>query len=148
LTTLYLASRKNTDSWCARKGDLQHALPIDILMVPSSVITVSADSECLTCGGLSLGETVHLVNFEFITDYFGSLSLSPRRGNAVAAFMGSTQSGAPTPRRAMIEDSAEEFLMASSGEGSFSLPSPRRCGIGASLAPVITTPRMENAISI
>jgi hypothetical protein len=49
-----------------------------------------------------------------------------------------------TPRRAMIEDSAEEFLMTSSGEGSFSLRSPRRCGAGALLTLGTTTPWMEN----
>jgi hypothetical protein len=31
-------------------------------------------------------------------------------------------------------------------EGSFDLPSPKRCGMGASLAPVTTTPQMENAL--
>jgi hypothetical protein len=35
--------------------------------------------------------------------------------------------------------------MASSGEGGSDLPSPRRCGTGASPAPVTTTPWMENA---
>jgi hypothetical protein len=48
-------------------------------MVPSSAITVSADGEHLTCGGFSLGETVHLGSFDFIADYFGGLNLSPRR---------------------------------------------------------------------
>jgi hypothetical protein len=68
LTTLYLASAKNTDSWRARKGDLQCAFSLDILMVSSSVLTAVADGDCLTCGGFSLGETVHLGNFEFIAD--------------------------------------------------------------------------------
>jgi hypothetical protein len=94
-------------------------------MIPSSMITVAVDGERLTCGGFSLDETVRLRNFEFITDYFGSLSLSPRRGNACAAFMGSTRSGAPTPRWAMIEDSTEEFLTMSNGEGSFAPPSQK-----------------------
>jgi hypothetical protein len=48
-------------------------------MVPSSAITVSADGEHLTCGGFSLGETVHLGSFDFIADYFDGLNLSPRR---------------------------------------------------------------------
>jgi hypothetical protein len=39
----------------------------------------------------------------------------------------------------------EEFLTASSGEGSFFLPSPRWRGMRASLAPITTTPRTENA---
>jgi hypothetical protein len=51
------------------------------------------------CGGFSLGKTVHLVNFEFIADYFGGLSLFPRRGNEGTALMGSTRSGASTPRQ-------------------------------------------------
>jgi hypothetical protein len=114
-------------------------------MVPSFVITVAADGEQLTCGGFSLSETVRLGNFEFIADYFDGLSLSPRRGDAGTAFMGSTQSGAPTPRWAMIEDSVEEFLMVSSREGSFGHPSPRRYDTGASLAPITTSPRMKNA---
>jgi hypothetical protein len=89
------------------------------------VITVTTDSERLTCGGFSLGETVHLGSFEFIANYFYGLSLSPRRGDLDAAFMGSTRSGTPSPRHVMIEDSIEEFLTASSSEGGFNLPSPR-----------------------
>jgi hypothetical protein len=41
LTTLYLAGAKNTDSWCARKGGLQHAFPLDVTMVPSSALVVA-----------------------------------------------------------------------------------------------------------
>jgi hypothetical protein len=121
---------KNTDSWCTRKGDLQCIFARDILMVPSFAIVVVADGERLACCGFSLSKTICLGNFEFIVDYLGGLSLSPRRGNIDATFMGSTHSGAPTPRWAMIEDSVEEFLMVSSGEGSFYLPSRRRRGTG------------------
>jgi hypothetical protein len=114
-------------------------------MVPSSVITVAIDGERLMCSGFSLGETICLGNFEFIVDYFSSLSLSPRRGDSGAAFMGSTRSGIPSPRQTMIEDSAKEFLMVSSGEGGFSLPSPHRHDMGAPPALVATIPWMENA---
>jgi hypothetical protein len=58
--------------------------------------------------------------------------------------MGSTHSATPTPQQAIIEDSAEEFLTVSSGEGSFRLPYPRRRGTGASPAPITATPKMEN----
>jgi hypothetical protein len=88
----------------------------DVLMVPSSSITVVANGERLTCSGFTLGEPVCLGNFECITDYFGGLRLSPRRGNDGAIFMGSTHSEASTPQWATIEDSPEEFLMASSGK--------------------------------
>jgi hypothetical protein len=75
--------------WCA--------FPMDVLMVPSSVLTFSTDGECLMCSGFSLGETIHLGSFEFITDYFGGLSLSLRRSNSDTTFMGSTRSGPPSP---------------------------------------------------
>jgi hypothetical protein len=47
----------------------------------------------------------------------------------------------------MIEDTFEEFHMVSSREGGSGLPSPRRHGTGALPAPIITTPRMENALA-
>jgi hypothetical protein len=87
-------------------------------MVPSSALTISTNSEHLMCGGYSLGEIVRLGSFEFVEDYFGGLSLSPRRSDLCIAFMGSTHSRTPSMRWAMIEDSAEEFHMASSGEGA------------------------------
>jgi hypothetical protein len=57
----------------------------------------------------------------------------------------STHSRASSPQWAMIEDSAEEFLVPSSGARAFGFPSPRRRGIGASHAAVMTTRWMENA---
>jgi hypothetical protein len=66
-------------------------------MVPSSSKAITADGECLACGGFSLSEPVFLENFEFVTDYFGGLSLSPRRSNKGTVFVGSTCSGASTP---------------------------------------------------
>jgi hypothetical protein len=140
-----LPGAENTDSWHARKEDLQRSFPLDVQMVHSSTITILADSERFACGGFSLGETVHLGSFEFIANYFGSLSLSPRRGDSGAAFMGSTCSGTPPPYWAMIEDFTEEFLTAWSGEGGFGLPSPRRRSTGAPPTPVTTMPWMENA---
>jgi hypothetical protein len=86
-------------------------------MVPSSVLTVATHSDRLTCGG-TLSETIRLGSFKFIADYFSGFSLSP--------IGGVTQN--PTSWRAMIEDSAEEFLIESSGEGGSDLPSPRRSG--------------------
>jgi hypothetical protein len=135
LITLYLASAKHTDSWHARKGDLQRAFPQDIPMVPSSMITITTDGECLTCGGFSLDETIHLGSFEFIAYYFSGSSLSPRRGDSGDAFMGSTRSWKPSPWWAMIKDSTEEFLMASSGEGAPPSPLPGGTARGLRLLP-------------
>jgi hypothetical protein len=97
LTTPKFVSAENTDSWHARKLDFQRAFPLDVLMVPSSVLS-SADGEHLTCGGFSLGETIHLGISEFIAHYFGGLSLSPRRSDSGTTFMGSTHSGVTVPR--------------------------------------------------
>jgi hypothetical protein len=143
-----LAGEENNDSWHAKKEDLQRAFPLNVPMVPSTVITIAADGECLTCGGFSLGETVCLENFKFIADYFSGLSLSPGRGDSGVPFVTSTHSETPSLRWAMIEDSAEEFLMVSSGEGGFRLPSPRRFGTGAPLSPVATTPWLKDILNI
>jgi hypothetical protein len=91
-------------------------------MDSSSVLTFSANGERLMCGGFSLGETVCLRSFDFIADYFDGLSLSPKRGDSGTAFMGSTHSGPPSSRWAMIEDSNEEFHMASGGGGGSGSP--------------------------
>jgi hypothetical protein len=109
-------------------------------MVPSSALAVTTDGEHLTCSDFSVGEIVRLVIIEFITEYFGGLSLSPRRSNSGATFMGSTYHGSPSLWRAMIKDTTEEFHIASSVEGGSGLLSPRRRGTGALPAPVTTTP--------
>jgi hypothetical protein len=102
--------------------------PLDILMVHSSALTVATDSERLMCGGLSLGETVHFGNLEFIAECFGSLCLSRKGSDLGAFFMVTTRSWSPS-LQTMIEDSTDEFYMASSGEGSSSLlPSQPHCG--------------------
>jgi hypothetical protein len=77
LTTLYLADEKSTYSWRAKKGHLQRAFPLDVPMVPSSVLTVAAGGERLLCGGFSRGKTIRFESLEFITDHFGGLSVSP-----------------------------------------------------------------------
>jgi hypothetical protein len=43
-----LAGVENTNSWCTKKRDLQRAFPLDVPMVPSSVITIAANGERLT----------------------------------------------------------------------------------------------------
>jgi hypothetical protein len=114
-------------------------------MTPSSALIIATDGECLTCGGFSLGGTFHPGSFEFIADYIGGRSLSPRRNNLGVAFMDSTRSGSASLLRAMIEDSIEEFHMGSSGEGGSGLHSPRRHDTRALPALVVTTLCMENA---
>jgi hypothetical protein len=48
----------------------------------------------------------------------------------------------------MKEDSVEEFLMASSGDEGFNLPSPRRCGTEVPPTPAATTPQLNDILDI
>jgi hypothetical protein len=73
---------------------------------------------------LSLSETIRFGSLEFITDYLSGLSLSPRRNDSGATFMGSARSGSSSPLWVMREDSTEEFFMASSEEGGGGLRPP------------------------
>jgi hypothetical protein len=113
-------------------------------MAPSFALTVAADGEHLSCGGISLGETVRFGSLEFITDYFDGLSLSLKRDSSDAAFMGSTYCEPLSPLRAMIGDSTEEFHTALGGERGSDLPSPRRHDAGALPTPATTISWSEN----
>jgi hypothetical protein len=147
LDHLVLSSVKNTDSWRVRKEDLQHAFPLNVPLIPSSVLTVAADSERLSCGGFSLSETICFGSLEFIADHFSGLSLSPMGDGSDAIIMGSAYSGPPSPLQAMMGDSTEEFHMALGGEGRINLPSPRRRGTGASPAHATTISRSESTLT-
>jgi hypothetical protein len=144
LTTLYLVGAKNTNSWCARKGDLQCAFPLDVSMVPSSVVATTAGGEHLSCSGFYLGGTIHLGTIEFITDHFSALSLSPIRVISDAIIMGFASTGPPSPRWAVMGDSSEGSPMAPDGEGRIDHLSPRRHGMGAQPTPAMTVPRPKN----
>jgi hypothetical protein len=99
------------------------------------MLVVSTDGEHLTCGGFSLSKNVCLGSFEFITNYFGGLGLSPRRSDSRTAFMDSTYSRPPSSWWAMIEDSTEEYHTTLSGGGGSGLPSPRRLDAGLCMLP-------------
>jgi hypothetical protein len=126
LTTLNLAGAKNTNSWRARNGDLHRAFPLDILVVPSSALTVAANGELLSCGGFSLSKTIHFGSLEFIAHHFGGLSLSPLGDGSGIVVMGPAHGGPPLTSQTMVGDSTEGFPMAPNGEWRTDLPSPRR----------------------
>jgi hypothetical protein len=113
-------------------------------MVHSSTPIIATVEKCLTCGVFSLGETVCFNSLEFIIDYFGNLSLSPKGSDSGTIFMGMTHSGSPS-LHVIIEDSTDEFYMTSSGEGSSGHPVSRRCSTGASPTPIATTPWPQDA---
>jgi hypothetical protein len=122
---------------------LQRAFPLDVLMVPSSVLIISAYGECPSCDVFSLGKTIHFRSLKFITDCFSGLSLSLMRDGSSAIVMDSTCGGTPSLLWAMTGDSVEEFHIASDGEGRIDLPSSRKHGMGASTAPTTTIPWLD-----
>jgi hypothetical protein len=77
LITIYLAGAKNTDSWHARKEDLQRDSPLHVPMVPSPKLSFIANDNNPTGVGLAQGNTIDFGGLEFIADRFGHLSLSP-----------------------------------------------------------------------
>jgi hypothetical protein len=79
-------------------------------MVHSSTLAIVTDGEHLTYGSLSLGETVHFRSLEFIFDYFGSMSLSPKGNVSGTVFVGMACNGSPS-LRTILEDSTDEFCM-------------------------------------
>jgi hypothetical protein len=117
---------------------------MDVPMVHSSMLAVTTDGEYLMYGGFSLGDTVCFECLKFIVNCFSSLSLSPKGSDSGAIFMGTTHHGSPS-LHAMIEDSSDEFYMASSGEESSSLPASWRQSMGAPPAATATTLCLEDA---
>jgi hypothetical protein len=103
-------------------------------MVHSSTLTITADDEHLTRGCFSLDKTVRFGNLEFIADYFGSLSLSPKGNNSGTIFVGTTRNRSPS-LCTILEDSADEFYTTSSKEGSFILPVTTAPRLGSALIP-------------
>jgi hypothetical protein len=142
--TLLFAGAENIDNWHARKVDWQCAFVLDVPMVHLSMLAVTTDGKRLMCGGFSLKKTIRFGILEFIVDCFGSLSLSPKGSNSGAIFMGTTHHGSPS-LHAMIEESSDEFYMASSGEESSSLPASWRQSMGAPPAATATTLCLEDA---
>jgi hypothetical protein len=55
-----------------------------------------ADGERMSCGGFSLDETIHFGSLDFITDRFGSLSLSLMGDGSDAIIMGPARGGPPS----------------------------------------------------
>jgi hypothetical protein len=113
-------------------------------MVHLTTLIVTTDSERLTYGGFSHGETIRFGSLEFIANCFGSLSLSPMGSGSGAIFVGMACSLSPS-LRTILEDSTDKFFIVSSREGSSSLPIFHRHSMGAPPAPITTTPCSEDA---
>jgi hypothetical protein len=72
-----LAGVENTDSWHTRKGELQRAFPLDVLMIPSPKLSFVANINNPTGASLAPGNTIHFGSLEFTVDRLSRLSLSP-----------------------------------------------------------------------
>jgi hypothetical protein len=64
-----------------------------MLWVHSLALLIATDSERLTCGGFSLGETIGFGSLEFIADCFDDLSLCPKGSDSSTVFVGTTCTG-------------------------------------------------------
>jgi hypothetical protein len=144
LTTLYRTGAKNTNNWHTRKEDLQCAFPLNVLMVPSSPLVVATNSECLSCGGCFLGETIRFGSLKFIADHFSGLSLSPSGDVSDTIVMGFTHSEPPSPSWTTTGNSVEDLPTSSNGEGRIDLPSFRRHDTGTQPTSATTIPQLEN----
>jgi hypothetical protein len=80
LTTLFLPMKKTSTVGAPGRGNCSMLFPLNVLMVPSSMLTVASYGERLMCSGFCLGKTIRFGSLEFFADYFGVLSLSLLRG--------------------------------------------------------------------
>jgi hypothetical protein len=84
LTILFIVGAETPT--VGKEGGIVARFPLDVLMVHSSALAVTTDSECLTCGAFSLCETICFGSLESIADCFGSLSLSPKESDSGTTF--------------------------------------------------------------
>jgi hypothetical protein len=89
------AGVENTDSWRAKKGDLQHAFPLYVPMVTSPKLSFVANDNNLTDIGLALGETIHFSSLGFTANCLGHLSLPPYERDSSVIFIEMVHSGTP-----------------------------------------------------
>jgi hypothetical protein len=143
LTTVYFVGAENTDSWHARKVDLQCAFPLDVPMVYSPKLTFIANCNNPIGVGLAPGESICFGSLEFTIDRFGRLSLSPKEDDSSAVFIGMLHSGSPS-WHTTFEDSSDEGGTTLGGEGSSGSPSLQGCNMATPTVPIITTPAPEN----
>jgi hypothetical protein len=101
---------------------LQHAFPLDVLVVTSQKLSISNGNNP-TGVGLSSGKTIHFDCLEFTVDRLGRLSLSPYEWDSTAIFVGMVHNGSPS-LHTTLKDSSNEGGTTSSAGGSSGSPSP------------------------
>jgi hypothetical protein len=140
---MYLAGEKNTDSWHARKGDLQRAFPLDVPMVLSLKLSSVDNGNHPTDIGLAPGSTIHFGSLEFTADHLGRLSLSPQEWDSSTIFIGMVHTGSPSLHTALKESSDEDGVALGAG-GSSGSPDPRGCNVVTPTDPITATLAPKN----
>jgi hypothetical protein len=107
LTTVYFVGAENTDSWHARKEDLQCAFALDVPMVYSPKLTFIANCNNPIGVGLAPGESICFGSLEFTADRFGCPSLSPKGDDSGTVFIGMMHNGSPS-LYTILEESSDE----------------------------------------
>jgi hypothetical protein len=123
LTTLYLVGAKNTNSWCARKGDLHHDFPLDILLVPSLKLSFIANGNHPIGVSLTPGSAICFGSLEFTTDHLSHLSFSPQEWDSSVVFVGMVHNGSPS-LHTTLKESSDEYGAALGAWESFGSPNP------------------------
>jgi hypothetical protein len=114
-------------------------------MVHTSTLVVTADGKHRTSGGFILGETIRFGSMEFITERFGSLSLSDEWNDSGTVFVGMAHSGSPL-MHTILEDSADEGDTSSNGGGSSGFPISQGCNMLTLTVPITTTSPLEGTL--
>jgi hypothetical protein len=78
-----------------QEGGFVACFPLNVLMIQSSRLITTADGKHLTHGGFNLSETICFGSLEFITNYFDSPRLSPKRNDSCAVFVGTAHNESP-----------------------------------------------------
>jgi hypothetical protein len=138
LATLYLAGAKNTYSWRAKKGDLQCAFPLEVLIVYSLKLSFVANTNNPTSIGLTPGETIWFGSLEFTVDRLACLSLSPEEGDSGTIFVGMVHSGLLS-LHTTLDDSSNEGDATSGVGGSSGSLIPLGCNVITPTVPITTT---------
>jgi hypothetical protein len=121
LTTMYLAGAKNTDSWHTWKGDLQHAFPLDVMMVSSPKLSFIPHGNHLTSVSLALVSTIHFGSLDFTTDRLVHLSLSRQEWDSSTVFIGMVPNGSQSFHTTLEESSDKDSAALGTGVSSGSV---------------------------
>jgi hypothetical protein len=113
-------------------------------MVHASMLVITTDSEHLTYGRFSQGETICFGSWKFIANCFDILSLYPMGNDSSIVFVG-TACSRSLSMHPIIENPTDEFYTTPGREGSSDFPIFQRHSIGTMSIPITTTPWPEDA---